>query len=310
MAQPSASGGAGGYRDGVNTTPGTPVAVVGLGHMGGKIAQRLVQAGCPVTVWNRSRDKTVPLAEAGARVAKSPAEAAATADVVITMLADPAALRQVTEGPEGVLAGLRSGATLIEMSTVGPPAIYRLASVLPEGAELIDAPVLGSVTEAESGTLRIFAGGQTEAVRRRMPVLDVLGDPVHVGPIGAGAAAKLVANSTLFGVLGVLGEALALAVGLGLSWETAFEVLSGTPVGQQAQRRRHAVETGDYPYHFGMSLARKDADLIAEAAQAAGVELRVALAARSWLDDAVRAGLADRDYSAVLKHVVAAVHPR
>lgn len=278
--------------------------------MGGKIAQRLTQAGYPVTVWNRSRDKTVPLAEAGARVAASPAEAAAAADAVITMLADPPALRQVSEGPEGVLAGARPGTTLIEMSTVGPPAIDRLASVLPEGVELIDAPVLGSVTEAESGRLRIFIGGPAEVVQRRMPVLDVLGDPVHVGALGAGAAAKLVANSTLFGVLGVIGEALALAVGLGLSREMAFEVLSGTPVAEQARRRRQAFESGEFPYRFGMSLARKDADLIAEAARAVGVELRLAPAARSWLDDAVESGLADRDYSAVLKHIVAAVQPR
>lgn len=308
MAQAPVPGGGDGYRDGVNTTPGSAVAVVGLGHMGGKIALRLVHAGCDVVVWNRSPDKTVPLAEAGARVAPSPVEAARQGDAVITMLSDPSALRKVTEGPEGVLAGMRPGATLIEMSTVGPAPVTRLASMLPEGVEMIDAPVLGSVTEAESGKLRIFVGGPAEAVQRRMPLLSELGKPVHVGPLGSGAAAKLVANSTLLGVLGVLGEALALAEGLGLPRDVAFELLSATPVAEQAQRRRHSVETGDYPSRFAMSLARKDADLIADAAIAAGVDLRLAPAARSWFAEATEARWADRDYSAVLAYIIASGH--
>lgn len=293
----------------MNTTVGTTVTVVGLGHMGGKIALRLVHAGYPVVVWNRSHDKTVPLAEAGARVAGSPIDAARQGEVVITMLADPAALRKVTEGPEGVLAGMRPGTTLVEMSTVGPPAITRLASMLPKGVELIDAPVLGSVSEAESGKLRIFVGGEETAVDRRMPVLSVLGTPLPVGPLGSGAAAKLVANSTLFGVLGVLGEALALAEGLGLSRDVAFEVLSATPVGEQARRRRRPIETGDFPLRFAMALARKDADLVADAAAGAGVDLRLAPAARSWLIEAAQSGWADRDYAAVLAYIIGSGNP-
>jgi 3-hydroxyisobutyrate dehydrogenase-like beta-hydroxyacid dehydrogenase len=135
-------------------------------------------------------------------------------------------------------------------------------------------------------------------------LLSALGSPLHVGPLGSGAAAKLVANTTLFGMLGVLGEALALAQGLGLSLETAFEVLAATPIAAQAERRRRAVEHRDYPARFSLGLATKDADLVAEAAARAGVDLRLAEAARSWLADAERAGLADRDYSVVLEHIL------
>jgi 3-hydroxyisobutyrate dehydrogenase-like beta-hydroxyacid dehydrogenase len=278
------------------------VAVVGLGAMGSRMARRLLDAGYQVVAWNRTSARAEELA--GAAVAASPAEAARRADVVLTMVADPAALQAVTEEAEGIAAGVDETTTVIEMSTVGPAAISRLAAALPEG-RLLDAPVLGSLAEAEAGELRIFLGGPAELVQAWTPLLSTLGSPLHVGPLGAGAAAKLVANTTLFGTLGVLGEALALADGLGLSRDVAFEVLAGTPVAAQAERRRPAVETGEYPQRFSLSLARKDADLIAEAAAAAGADLRLAAAARTWLQEAEEAGLGDEDYSAVLAHILA-----
>ena len=284
----------------------TAVAVVGLGAMGSRVAGRLLDAGHRVLVWNRTVEKASPLAARGAEVAASPADAARGADVVLTMVSDPSALRAVTESADGVAAGATTATTVIEMSTVGPPAVERLASVLPEGVGLLDAPVLGSISEAESGSLTVFVGGEREVFERVRDLLSALGSPLHVGPLGSGAAAKLVANSTLFGTLGVLGEALALADGLGLSREAAFEVLAATPIAAQAERRREAIESGDYPPRFPLSLARKDAELIAEAAAAAGVDLRLAEAARRWLAEAEGAGLGDRDYSAVLVRMLAA----
>jgi 3-hydroxyisobutyrate dehydrogenase/2-hydroxy-3-oxopropionate reductase len=232
--------------DSPDTAPIATIAVVGLGAMGGRMAERLL-AAYDVVVWNRTDAKTRPLVDAGARVATSPAAAAAQADAVITMVSDPTGLRNVTEGPGGVLAGLGPESTLIEMSTVGPAAVTRLASLLPPGAGLLDAPVLGSIAEADAGTLRIFVGGPSRSVDHCRPVLSRLGTPIRVGPLGSGAAAKLVANATLFGVLGLLGEALALAQGLGLPRDVAFEVLSTTPLAEQARRRRTTLEAGDYP---------------------------------------------------------------
>jgi 3-hydroxyisobutyrate dehydrogenase/2-hydroxy-3-oxopropionate reductase len=140
-----------------------------------------------------------------------------------------------------------------------------------------------------------------------MPLLGALGSPMHVGPLGAGAAAKLVANSTLFGVLAVLGEALALAQGLGLSRDAAFKVLSATPVGVQAERRRAAVEANEFPPRFSLSLARKDVNLVAEAAASAGLDLPTAAAARRWVVAADENGRGEQDYSAVLAHILQTV---
>jgi 3-hydroxyisobutyrate dehydrogenase-like beta-hydroxyacid dehydrogenase len=282
----------------------TTVAFVGLGRMGSRMARRLLDAGNDLVVWNRSPDKMAPLVEAGAQPASSPADAARQAEVIITMVTDPAALRAVTEGSEGIAAGLRASATHIEMSTVGPAAIQRLASVLPEGAGLLDAPVLGSLAEAEGGELHVFVGGPPELAERWMPLLSVLGSPFHVGQSGAGASAKLVANTSLLGVLGLLGETLALALSLGLSRDAALEVLARTPLAAQAERRRQVIEGGAYPTRFALSLARKDADLILEASAASHTDVRLVRAARSWLAEAEEAGWGDRDYAAVLEWII------
>jgi len=186
------------------------------------------------------------------------------------------------------------------MSTVGPRAVLELAQRVPAEVELADAPVLGSVAEAEAGSLRIFVGGDDELFRRIRPVLAALGEPMHVGELGSGAAAKLVANSTLFAVICALGEAVALGEELGLSRDRIFDALAATPLASQAERRRHAIESGSYPPRFKLSLARKDAELVLAAAKEAGVDLRLAEAARAWFAEAEEAGLGTLDYSAVL----------
>ena len=280
------------------------IAFVGVGAMGGRMARRLLDAGHDVMAWNRSREKLRDLEEAGADTADSPAAAASEAEAVITMVADPDALHEVTDGDAGIASGIRADATWIEMSTVGPAAIARLSSSIEAG--LLDAPVLGSLSEAEEGRLQVFVGGPKDLAERWMPVLSAFGRPIHVGPLGAGASAKLMANSTLFGSLCVLGEALAVGEGLGLDREVIFEVLSSTPIAPQAERRRDAIETGQFPLRFSLSLASKDAALVVEAAEDAGLDVRLARAARSWLEDAEERGLGDRDYSAILAHILGA----
>jgi len=284
----------------------TRIAFIGLGAMGSRIAGRLADAGNDLIVWNRTAAKAAPLSERGATVAESPAAAAQEAEVVITMVTDPDALSAVVDGPTGALAGAQKGSVLVDMSTVGPEAVARLADELPDGVDLVDAPVLGSLVEAESGALTIFVGGRQDVVDRVAPVLEPLGRVVQVGPLGQGAAAKLVANSTLFGVIGVLGEALALADALGLSRDTSFEVLTATALADQAERRREAIESGDYPRgRFPLPLAHKDAKLVLAAAAEAGIELKLARAAEQWLAEAEAAD-PSLDYSAVLAQILAA----
>jgi len=279
------------------------VAVVGLGAMGSRVAARLLAAGHDVTVWNRTPAKAQRLVAQGAQPAGTPAAAAAAADAVLVMVADPDALADVTEGPDGVAAGARSETAVLQMSTVGVGPTQRLADALPDGVDLLDSPVLGSISEAESGSLRIFVGGAAGVLERWTSLLSDLGTPMHVGPIGAGSAAKLVANSTLFGTLGVLGEALELARSLGLSDQVAFDVLATTPIAPQAERRRPAIESGHYPARFELALARKDAELVVAAAAESGADVRLAEAAHRWLTDAERAGLGGQDYSSLLGYI-------
>jgi 3-hydroxyisobutyrate dehydrogenase/2-hydroxy-3-oxopropionate reductase len=245
-----------------------------------------------------------PLVDLGARPSATPAEAAAAADAVITTVSDPSALRDVTEGPVGVSATADASTTVIQMSTVKPEAVARLASVLPASADLLDAPVLGSLREAESGSLTIFVGGPEQLVGRWASELSALGTVVPVGPLGAGTAAKLVANSTLLTVLGQLAESLSLAQSLGLPRDVAFDVLSATPLAAQAERRRRAVETDEYPLHFSLALARKDATMMLDAAASAGADLRLTSAVRTWFAEADDAGWGERDYSSILAYVL------
>jgi len=210
----------------------------------------------------------------------------------------------VTEGPEGILRELRAAQLLVEMSTVGPRAIERLAAGLPAGARLVDAPVLGSLAEAERGSLVLFLGGSQADVRELEPLLAELGRPLHVGPLGSGAAAKLVANNALFASLAALGETLALADSLGLDRGTAFRVLAETPLAAQADRRRAAIMGEPSPARFALGLARKDATLVVDEAAKRGADLRVAPAVLSWFADADRAGAGVGDYTALLGFIL------
>jgi 3-hydroxyisobutyrate dehydrogenase len=278
------------------------IAVVGLGAMGRPIAARLMGGGYRVGVWNRSPPPAEALARAGAAVFSSPADAARWAEAVLVMVSDPAALRAVTGGGSGIAAAA-GGRVVIQMSTVAPADLIRLRDILPADAELLDAPVLGSVSEAESGSLRVLAGGSRALVERCAPLLMRLGSVSHLGDVGSGTAAKLVANNALFGVLGVLGESLALSAALGLSPLSTFDVLAATPLAAQAYRRRGAIETDAYPARFALSLARKDADLIAGCARDLGLGLGVSAATREWLVGAEADGRAAQDYTAVLAHI-------
>ena len=282
-----------------------PVAVVGAGAMGSGIARRLLETGHEVTVWNRSPQKLEPLLRHGATAASSPSEAARHSRILITMVADPGALRAVSEGPDGIAAGAHPDLVVVEMSTVAPAAVARLVSLLDPVAHVVDAPVLGSIEQAAAGTLTIFAGGSVEVLERLQPLLDKLGTVVHVGPRGAGAAAKLVANAALLGTVAVLGETLSLAGALGLSRNVAADVLETTPLAEQARRRLPVIEADTYPRRFALSLARKDADLIlASGVAGSTARLRALEAVRDWLVLAEQQGRGDCDYTAMLATIL------
>ena len=279
------------------------IAFLGLGRMGLPMAIRLVDAGHDVTVWNRTAEKARPAVQKGARRAASPADAAGGAEAVCTMLATPAALDEVLFGPEGAAAAMPSGATLLEMSTVGPHAVAEVRTRLPEGAGMLDAPVLGSVPEATEGSLKVFAGGDAETYERWRPVLGTFGSPRLLGPVGSGAAMKLVVNSTLMVLMAGLGEALALGDGFGLEQGAMLDILSDSAIGVTARGKRSRIERGAYPPNFTLELARKDAELVVEEARRAGVEMPVAIGASGWMTEADEAGFGGLDYSAVIARI-------
>jgi 3-hydroxyisobutyrate dehydrogenase-like beta-hydroxyacid dehydrogenase len=282
----------------------TKIAFLGLGQMGTPMATRLLGAGHELTVWNRTPARAQPLRDAGASVAETPAEAGRATDVAITMVTDPEALERVMFGPDGLADALGPGRLLLEMSTVGPDEVRSIAERLPDGVEVIDAPVMGSVPQATAGELNVLAGGTEGAFERVRPILDTFGNVRHVGALGAGAAMKLVVNSTLGAAITAVGEAIALADALGLDRGTTLDVLSGSQLGAAVSSKRESIETGSYPPRFKLSLAAKDLRLVTDAAARIGRALPVASAARYWLEQAIEAGAGDLDYSAVVGTIV------
>ncbi|MFG2146245.1 NAD(P)-dependent oxidoreductase [Streptomyces sp. NPDC048696] len=225
------------------------VAFLGLGNMGAPMARRLLGAGYELTVWNRTAAKAEALVAEGAAIAASPAGAVADADVVITMLADPAAALAVADTMVGAL---RAGTTWIDTSTVGPDTVRELAARLPRGVTLVDAPVMGSVDRAATGELVILAGGDTGGVD---DLLAVLGTVTPCGEVGAGAALKLVLISAVIGGVALVAEGLRLGEALGLPEGLTRTALAASPVAGVVAR---AFATDAY---FPVSLAAKDVAL-------------------------------------------------
>ncbi|GAA2802319.1 NAD(P)-dependent oxidoreductase [Streptomyces showdoensis] len=245
---------------GTDTPHGTPaarrgIAFLGLGSMGLPMARRLLDAGHPLTVWNRTAAKADGLVAAGAVRATGPAEAVADADVVVTMLADPAAALAVADA---MIPALRPGTHWIDTSTVGPDTVRALAARLPEGVTLIDAPVMGSVDRAATGELLVLAGGDTGPVAE---VLELLGSVTACGGPGTGAALKLVLINAAIGGVALVAESLTLADALGLPRELALRTLAAGPLAGAVGR---ATATGS---HFPVALAAKDVDLATRAAE-------------------------------------------
>src|SRR5579864_8911932 len=208
------------------------VAILGLGIMGSGMANRLLSANFPLTVYNRNREKCISLASGGALLADSPREAASRSQIILSMVADDAASRNVWMGKEGALVGASAGSVLIESSTLSGDWIRELAAKGAErGCQFLDAPVTGTKPQASSGELVFLVGGTVEALDAARPVFSVLGrDVVHLGPTGSGALMKLV-NNFLCGVQAAsFAEAISMVDAGGLDHAKAVSILtSGAP---------------------------------------------------------------------------------
>jgi len=284
--------------------PRPPVALFGLGLMGSGMARRLLGAGFPLTVYNRTPDKAAPLVAEGARLAESPGEAADGAAFVVSMVADDAASRRVWLGDDGALGKVSPGTILIESSTVSTGWIRALAELAQaRAAELLDAPVTGSKTHAAVGELKFLVGGSDAALEKARPLLSAMGrSVVHVGPTGAGALLKLI-NNFLCGVQAVaLAEALALIEKAGLERSTATQVLAdGAPGSPLVNGILPRMLAADYAPHFRVSLMQKDLEYSLKEGERSGVALSTARPALEAFRRAASSGHGLEDLSAVIE---------
>jgi 3-hydroxyisobutyrate dehydrogenase-like beta-hydroxyacid dehydrogenase len=290
--------------DGADGASAMAVGFVGLGRMGWPMAANVARAGFRIFVHNRTRERAdaFALSTDGVTVCASPAEVAALADVVLTMLADGPAVDQVYLGEVGLLAGVRPGTVFVEMSTIGPDHAGTLGERVGEaGLELVDAPVSGSVSTAESASLLVMAGGSDSAVARVRPILEAIGSLVHVGPSGSGATMKLAVNTVVYGLNQAVSEGLVLAERAGLDRRLTYEVFASSAVAAPfVHYRREAFERpGEVPVAFGLELASRDLRLILDLGERVGADLRQAETNLVVLDQAVDAGFGNEDVSAV-----------
>ena len=278
------------------------IGFIGMGLMGSRVATRLLEAGYPLSVYNRTRERTQPLAERGAKVANTPQELARMADVVLLSLAGDAALEETMRGPQGVLAGLRAGATVIDLSTVSPRISRAMAlEVQAKGGAMLDVPVSGSTPQAEQGTLIILVGGDEDTYRRSEPILQVLGKQYfYLGPNGMGLVMKLVANAMLGLGVQALAEAIALGEGAGLEKDRLLDVLGQMAVVSPSQKSKLENARNDsYPTTFPLQHMDKDFGLIGELASQADAPMPATTAAYQMSKAAHAEGLAG-DFSVVI----------
>jgi 3-hydroxyisobutyrate dehydrogenase len=279
------------------------IGVVGIGRMGAAIAGRLLGLGHEVTVWNRTAGKARALASAGAKVASTPAELAAGAEFIISILSNAEAIDQAYYGEQGLLSGDISGKLYIEMSTVRPQTEMALAEkARAKGAALIECPVGGTVGPAKDGKLFGFVGGAAADVARAKPLLDQLCRRVeHVGPVGAGASMKLAINLPLLVFWQSFGEALSLCEPLGLDPARLVDIFADTSGGPNVLKGRGPMiaaalqgrDTG--PITFDVDSIRKDLRTMIEEAAARGTTLPVAARALECFDEAAKDGLSASD---------------
>jgi len=280
------------------------VGFIGLGLMGRPMALRLLRAGYPVTVWNRTPAKAQVLAEEGASIARSAADVASQCEVVLSIVTGPDAVHEILHGPTGVLCATKLPRTVIEMSTIGPACARECARACAQvGVEFLDAPVTGSVPGAQSGQLTIMVGGESAVVARYQALLHVLGTPMHVGATGMGALVKLSQNLIAAATAQALAEAIHLSAAQGLSKQHIVDVLECTGVASPFLRLKgRAMCAGDYDEPlFTLANMAKDLQLMHAAAAAGHVQLPLADTLRDVYNAGIAAGHGEKDYAVLLQ---------
>ncbi|MEL7083610.1 MAG: NAD(P)-dependent oxidoreductase [Cyanobacteria bacterium P01_A01_bin.3] len=270
------------------------VAVLGLGAMGARMATRLVNAGHPVTVWNRTAAKTAPLVELGATAADTPYAAVTQADVAIGMVRDDVASQDVWLNPDyGALAGMKQGAIAIESSTLTMGWVETLARQCSERhIAFLDAPVVGTRPQAEAGQLVHIVGGDIASLERATPLFQVLGQAIHhAGAIGHGAAVKLAINTLFSAQVALVAELNSLLRNSGVNEQKALEIVAATPVCSRAAAiAAKAMASSTFAPLFPIELVEKDLEYVANLAQRNNAHTPMSETARHIFESAIRNG--------------------
>lgn len=284
------------------------VGYVGLGVMGSAVTRRLLDAGHTVTVWNRTREKAEPLLASGAAWADTPREVAERSEFVFTMVTNTAAVKAVTEGDDGILAGLAPGKIYVDMSTASPANTRALAeAVAAAGAEMLDSPVSGTSITVDQGKASLMVGGDEDAVERARPVLEAIGPKViHVGGHGAAVTMKIAVNLSLAVQMLAFSEGVLLAEKTGIPREKAVEVMLASVIASPMVAYRGPLVLG-HPEEvwFDCHMMQKDMNLALELGRELEVPLPSTALTNEFLTAANGMGIGERDF-AVLFDVLAA----
>lgn len=279
------------------------VGVIGLGAMGGAMARRLIDEGFTVHGYDVDAGAAERAAADGVRAAPSVPELCRSADVVLTSLPTPAAIRAVWLGPDGVARHARPGSCLIEVSTIGPGTMREIATQVPDEVAVLDAPVSGGPVEARAGTLTFIAGGREDDLAAASDVIGALSAQVHhAGELGTGKVVKLINNIMSTANILVAAEAFAIGEAAGMAPRRLFEILS-TSGGASAQflKRFPYALNDDYTPRFSTALAAKDLGLATELAHETGIPAPMTAAAREQYGLAMSLGHRTEDMVALLK---------
>ena len=284
------------------------IGLIGLGLMGRPMGMNLLKAGHTLTVWNRTTSRAQEMVAAGAKLAKTPREAAAEAEILLTMVSDPPALEEVLWGHEGkndgALGGLRAGSIYMDSSTISPALVRKIAGACAERqVRFLDAPVTGGDWGAREGNLVFMIGGDAATLKEVEPILGVMGKKwFHLGPNGAGQTIKLAMNGILALQVGAMAEALALVMRAGLRGEQLIEVMQASMARSGVlDLKSPLMVKGDFKPSFPLRLMHKDLGLMLDLANQLGVALPAMAAAREVYSYVKGEAKEDLDYSAVMR---------
>ena len=279
---------------------------VGLGLMGSRIAKRLIDAGHQVSGYNRTRAKAESLIQAGMQWKDSPREVAQAADITLSMVTDTAALSSITDGPDGILEGLSAGKIYVDMSTVSPRLVRDLVRrVAATGAQMLEAPVSGSLPAAESGTLIIFVGGSEDALEKVRSVFESISQKIiHIGENGQAITTKIAINLNLPIQLIGLFEGVLLAERSGIPRAEALDALLNSVIASTALKYRapFMLKMPEEVW-FSAAMMQKDIRLALELGEELGVSLRTVELVNEMLTKAIEMGYGDEDFAVLFKVV-------